>query len=407
MFDIKKRMKQYLACKNWMSFDIETAPEFDPKIGAFFPYHGDRIFSYCYGTKDSCWVNRLDNGERFSIDTNDLIKCINNKVDIRSYLIHHEIHSESKKDAYYYLRNDTINDISNNTALIIHNCKFEAGFLSVMGIKIPDDIIIHDTMLMSRELDNQSPSHELLPIVRRLGGDPLEKITKCDKLVKNEAKKLGSFEKVNIELMTEYQLYDAIMPLLLQDIFWPEILKNEKLTEDYIWEVQTALDTQKIEEEGISLHKKNCNELIKWLDSEIEKMQHESFEILGEYINMSSDSQIARILFDVLGFEIVSFTNTGIPKTDKDVIFKLQENSDHPFLDLLLKWRSYIDGRSIIKSYDKFTDGNGKIHTTLNTMQARTHRQSSSKPNLQNVAKESVLRNKYPIPARKCFKCHE
>ena len=395
MFDIQKKIRQYKSCQNIVSFDVETT--------GLLPYHGDRIFSFCIGNDLWCGVYRIDQPYFAEIRTQDLLKCITEDLDIWKFI---KVKHRDSKINFMVMK--TLFEKLSNQAITIHNCKFEKGFLSVHGIEMPDNLVIHDPMLMSRLLDNQSPSHELGRLVHRLGGDPLGRMMKCDKKVEEEAKKLGGYNFVNVPLMTIYQLYDAVRPLLLQNAFFPEICERENLLEDYIWEVQTALCTQEIEEEGIQVHEKNCYKLLDWLDNEITNMQHECFNLIGEYINLSSDQQVERILFKKLGFPVISFSTKGRAKTDKDVLFKLKEDGfEHPFIDLVLKWRSYNDGQGNIQKYLDLRDENGRIHTTINTCQARTHRQSSSKPNLQNVSKEAALKNPYAVPSRQCFTCSE
>ena len=45
----------------------------------------------------------------------------------------------------------------------------------------------------------------------------------------------------------------------------------------------------------------------------------------------------------------------------------------------------------------------GIIHTNIKSNHAKTGRQSSSNPNLQNVSKANVQQNPFPVPARKVF----
>lgn len=394
MFNIDALMIQYRECKNFGSFDVETT--------GLNPYHGDRIFSFCYGNERMCAVIRIDKPYYAILKTDYIIECINSKN--KRLLDKLELRKSSIESNLSLLK-QLITIGYHDQGLIIHNCKFEKGFCKVHGIEFPKDLIVHDTMLMSRELDNQAPSHELDKLVRKLGGDPFEKMLICDEKVKNENKKLKGYQYINVDLMTEYQMYDAVRPLMLQYTLWPEILKNELLLTDYIWEVQAALYTQNMEEDGIPVHFKNCNKLQSWLTKEIEEMSHESFNILGEYINLNSDNQLRRILFNKYSLPVISFTESGQPSVDKDTLLKLKENYTLPILDLIIKYRSYTDGFTNIESYKKLVDENGKIHSNINTCQARTHRQSSSKPNLQNVSKEVALKNLYPVPSRECFKC--
>jgi DNA polymerase-1 len=393
MFDITQLLEKYRQCKNFVSFDVETT--------GFRMYHGDKIFSFCFGNDQFCIVARIDKPYYAMIKTEYIIECLNSNKDIMKKV---ELRKSSIESNFNFLK-QVLTVGYQNIGVIIHNCKFEKGFCKVHGIEFPEDLLIHDTMLMSRELDNQAPSHELDKIVHRLGGDPFNKMKICDEKIKKENKKLKGYQYINVDLMTEYQMYDAIMPLLIQYAFWPEISKNEVLLKDYIWEVQAALCTQEMEEDGIPVHFKNCDKLQSWLQKEIEQMQHDTFNLIGEYINLNADNQLRRVLFQKYSLPVITFTPSGKPSVDKDTLLKLKEDHSLPFLNLIIKYRSYTDGFANIESYKKLTDEKGFLHTSINTCQARTHRQSSSKPNLQNASKEVALKNPYPVPARKCFKC--
>lgn len=385
MYSVLNKLERYRSCKNYVSFDVETT--------GLRPYHGDRIFSFCFGDDNWCGVYRIDKPYYALCRTDDLLNYDFSRMIIRKSTI--ETNTQLLNNLFHA-----------DKAFIIHNCKFEKGFCKVHGIDFPEDLIVHDTMLMSRELDNQSPSHELGKLVHRLGGDPLGKMIECDERVQKEFKKLKGYQYIDINLMTEYQMYDAIRPLLVQEALYPEILKNDSLLTDYIHEVETALHTQDMEEDGIPIHEQNCKELIQHLDNEIGKMQHQMFDLIGEYINIDSSDQLARVLYDKLSLPVMSLTDTGKRSVDKDAIFALQEKGfNHPFLNLVIKWRSYTDGKTNVQSYIDLADDSRKIHPTINTCQAKTARQSSSRPNLQNVAKESALKNPFPVAARKCFKC--
>jgi DNA polymerase I len=137
---------------------------------------------------------------------------------------------------------------------------------------------------------------------------------------------------------------------------------------------------------------------------ELDKAREEGFDILREYVNLNSDAVVRRLLYRKYKLPILDYTETGEPSVDKEVLMNLKLQHDHPIYNVILRQRSYTKALSTIKSYLKFADERGYIHTNINTNHARTSRQSSSNPNLQNVSKEAAEKNPFPVALRKCFR---
>jgi DNA polymerase-1 len=101
---------------------------------------------------------------------------------------------------------------------------------------------------------------------------------------------------------------------------------------------------------------------------------------------------------------VLKSTNGGLPSVDKEVLQELMEEHPHPVLDMVLRYRSWRRGSSILAGYVKEADEGDIIHPNIRTNGARTGRESCARPNLQNVEKTGVLLNPYPVPARKAFR---
>jgi len=286
---------------------------------------------------------------------------------------------------------------------IMHNAKFDLSFVIVYlkkkKIKIPRNTVIHDTMMMSRLLKNLAPSHKLDYLCWEYAGIS----NKLDKLVKSQADAVGGFQNIPVHTMDKYQNSDGERGALLFLTFWPYIWTNKKLHKDYLVEIELIWVTQRIEEHGILVDKKNCKKLINWLLDELDNTRDDVRNLMGEFINLNSGISVARILYKQLGLPVLKLTDTGGPSTDKDTLAQLREEHDHPILDLIIKTRSYTNGISMIKSYLKFADSKGYIHPNINTNPAKTGRESSHNPNLLNVSKTEALLNLFPVPARKAF----
>lgn len=346
----------------YVSFDLETT--------GFNPYAGSTIFSYCVGHKDG-------HVEVFRIDTKS--KQIN-KENIRRL-------------------QGLFNDIT--IEKICHHFKFELSFLKTAGIYIPSGTIWHDTMIMSQLLNNLTPSHAL----DRLAYDLCKYPRDLDVAVKQANKAYGNYQRIPVKLMTDYQVADGERTMILFETFFPHIEKDQKLYQDYLNEIELVKVTQRLEEYGIMFAREEADQLLRWLDLELEKIQDDGYRLLGEYVNLNSSDTIIRLLYRKYRYPIFEFTKNKKPSTEKDIILKLRDRFENPLFDMILKQRSYIKGYAMIKSYKDFANEEDIIHPSIKTNHARTGRQSSENPNMQNVSKEAALKNLFPVPARKCFCC--
>lgn len=343
----------------YCTYDIETTG-FDPRT--------DKIFSYCIGHENGdVEVRRVDGASR----------------------------KKNWKRLERFFADTSI-------AKIAHNYKFELSFMHHSKIDVPRETVWEDTMLMSQLLRNNAKSHALENLAWELCGWS----TELDHRVKQAGKELGSYDKIPVPLMTEYQKADGIRPMILFKTWKDDIFNNEKLYRDYRNEIRLVETTLRIEEAGMTLHRKNAERLVAFLQRELDSITAQTRDLFGEYINLNSAKQVERILYKQLRLPILGYTKTGKPAVDKDVLMELREKFDQAetIIDLILQCRSYTTGVSIVKGYIALADEDGYIRPTILTNQARTGRESSRKPNLQNVAKEEVLKNPFPVPARKCFR---
>ena len=290
---------------------------------------------------------------------------------------------------------------------IAHNLKFELHFtLRSYGITIPDGTIFHDTMIMSQIADNLEKSHRLEDLTALYHPDKKLKRhwAETDRKVRFQAAARGKrYDRVDRELMHEYQINDGFRTMLLFQLFKPII---EPYWENYRYEVETVIATQIMEDFGLYPHKENIKEMKHWLTTEIDETFDKLFPLMNGFENFNSDKVLRKYLYEIKGYQITFWTDTGEPGTDKEVFFKLLDEhpEDKNDLNNILKYRSYIKGLSMVEGYhESIHPTTGLIHHNINTNSARTGRQSASNPNMQNVAKSNAMKIVFPVPARKCF----
>lgn len=367
---------------NYKTIDYETKNEKLAKL-ALNPYdEHTEIFSYCIGHHTGeVEVNRLDN----------------------------EDESLNKKNWERLI--DFWEDTT--TEKIAHNAKFEISINRMNGVPMPKGTIVHDTMILDQLLRNLAISHGLANLCWELR-DPQYyyyrglklNSRELDQYVKNEGIALNGYQNIEKKLFNIYQIADGQRPMLLFMLEFPIVYENKKLFRDYINELDLIVVTQKMEQDGLQIDRNQCYHLINWLENELDQSQHDTYKLLGRFVNLNSTQQLARLLFSDLNFPVVAFTKNKQPSVDKDVIMYLRETFPGlAIFDLVLKYRSYTKGLANIKSYLDFATKDDIIHPNLLTNRATTGRGASNNPNLLNVEKKDALKNPFPVPARKCFCC--
>ena len=121
----------------------------------------------------------------------------------------------------------------------------------------------------------------------------------------------------------------------------------------------------------------------KHLQTRIDELTAEIYNLAGEEFNINSPKQLGQVLFVNLGLPAKKKTKSGF-STNAEVLEELRY--DFPIVELILQYRqlaklksTYCDGLLNCKGAD------GRIHSTFNQTEARTGRISSLEPNLQNI----------------------
>jgi DNA polymerase-1 len=299
-------------------------------------------------------------------------------------------------------------------AKITANLKFEYRFSTQgMGLNIPNNTEWHDVILMHQILRNLHPSHAVdfltgmyFKNYRIHYNGKTYNWKEIDKEVYQQAMDRGeNWANVDKDLMRIYQHSDGQREMLLFRLLYPEILKNEKMHAEYLNEIETIKTTIRIEDYGIMVNQENTKALNKKLTAEFEALSQEVKNKYNEYYNLMSEPQVSYLLFSVLKYPVLVTTKTGKPSAKKDVLIMMKETyPDDKVFDYIMKWRALVNGITLTAKYLRLSGQyNGLIHTTINSNKARTSRQSSENPPLQNITKEINPNNPYPIPLRSCF----
>lgn len=166
------------------------------------------------------------------------------------------------------------------------------------------------------------------------------------------------------------------------------------------WEIPTVKAVVNMEERGMNFDKEYAKELSTKYTEKINEIEKEIYDFLdtldysnlnekkksqlGDPINLNSPQQIAIIMYDVLGLKYESRT------TNVDALEHFEEKAKKEevrnFFSNMLKERKISKMLSTyIDKLPKVVKKDGKVHTRLNQVGAKTGRFSSSDPNLQNL----------------------
>jgi DNA polymerase-1 len=289
---------------------------------------------------------------------------------------------------------------------VAYNAKFDLAFASrTLGCDL-SDTPFHDTYIeyhMLRPDDRQQGG--LKRLAYDLAGFPMDDESALKAYLRNGL----TYQDAPEHLLTPYQLNDAQRAMLIHLFAWPRIQADPKCLEHYNVERALVFPTLRVEQRGIQVSRPACLKLIDQLhrDSADAKRRFTSLakQISGRDISPRNDGDVAWLLFTKLGMPVLKRTKTKAPSTNKDdVLLPLRESHPHPILDLLLQYRSWSRGTTMIAGYLDCVDSDDVIHTSINTCGAVTDRESSSDPNMNNLSKAVVLNNPFPVPARRCMR---
>ncbi len=204
-----------------------------------------------------------------------------------------------------------------------------------------------------------------------------------------EFKKREKLPEIKEEKFENFKRFFGERTYLLKEIY-PILkgkIKNKKLTEVYENIEKPLVEVlSHIENTGIKLDTKKCNEISKELEIRIETLKKEIYELAEEEFNINSPKQLGVILFEKLNLPVIKKTKkTKSYGTGVDVLEEL--SLYHPLPQKILDYRqlqklksTYIDPLP-----DYIDPKDGRLHTILHQTVTSTGRLSSSDPNLQNI----------------------
>ena len=155
----------------------------------------------------------------------------------------------------------------------------------------------------------------------------------------------------------------------------------------------------KMERAGVTIDQGRFDALKAEFETELHKIEHEIFELVGHEFNLNSPIQLSQILFEELGLPA-----KGIKKTSRGYSTGQKEldklRGAHPIIEKIERSREISKLLSTyIHPLPLLADKNHRIHTTYTQDVTATGRLSSINPNLQNIP----VRSEDGKRIRECF----
>lgn len=268
----------------------------------------------------------------------------------------------------------------NTVHKIGQNIKYDSLVLKQIGINVAG--VSFDTMIASSLLDPMRNSHSIDSLAKSLTGHDMIPITDLIGKGKDQL----TMDQIDTQRVCEYAAEDADYTWQVYEVFEPRIrgshfepLFNE--VEMPLVEVLTDMENN-----GIAIDTDLLKKLSGQMADRMMELSKEVHKAAGHTFNIDSTKQLATVLFDEQGLQVVRKTKTG-RSTDAETLEELAETSENPIPRLVLEYRELakLKGTYVDTLPTMICRRTGRIHANFKQSGAITGRLSSSDPNLQNI----------------------
>jgi DNA polymerase-1 len=143
---------------------------------------------------------------------------------------------------------------------------------------------------------------------------------------------------------------------------------------------------------GIHAEENLITEIVDFYQTEKEKYEtkfKKRFK-LSEEFNLNSSKQMQKLLYEDLNLPVLVRTKSDNPSCNEEAIRKLA--SKRPALRTLVDYRTVKGHIEKLKGYQRAIGVDGRVHSSFNIFSPDSSRLMSSKPNIQNVPRQSRIK---------------
>ncbi|WAJ37682.1 DNA polymerase I [Pseudomonas sp. GOM7] len=268
-------------------------------------------------------------------------------------------------------------------AKVGQHAKYDINVLANASTPIAVQGVAFDTMLESYVLDSTATRHDMDSLALKYLN---HSTIRFEDIAGKGAKQL-TFDQIPLEQAGPYAAEDADVTLRLHQELWGRLEAVPSLAK-VLREIEIPLVPvlARIERNGALVDAKLLGVQSVELGEKLVELERQAFEIAGEEFNLSSPKQLGAILYEKLGYPVISKTAKGQPSTAEAVLAELAEQN-YELPKVLMQYRSLSKLKSTYtdKLPEQINPRTGRIHTSYHQAVAATGRLSSSDPNLQNI----------------------
>lgn len=263
------------------------------------------------------------------------------------------------------------------------HAKYDINVLANASTPISVRGVAFDTMLESYVLDSTATRHDMDSLALKYLN---HSTVRFEDIAGKGAKQL-TFDQIPLEQAGPYAAEDADVTLRLHQELWGRLETVPPLVR-VLREIEMPLVPvlARIERNGALVDARLLGQQSLELGEKLVELERQAFAIAGEEFNLASPKQLGVILYEKLGYPVLSKTAKGQPSTAEAVLAELAEQ-DYELPKVLMQYRSLSKLKSTYTDRlpEQINPRTGRIHTSYHQAVAATGRLSSSDPNLQNI----------------------
>ncbi|MDA0788487.1 MAG: DNA polymerase I [Proteobacteria bacterium] len=263
--------------------------------------------------------------------------------------------------------------------IVGHDLKYALNVLGERGVNFRPGF---DTMLASYVLNSVASRHGLEDLALKHLGRHVRTLED----VAGKGAKQTPFDQLSVDSAAGFAAEQVAALFELHTVLRHKLDEVPSLAVVYDdIELPLTAILSRMERHGVLLDSELLTNQSGELESRLEELTSQAYDLAGETFNLGSTKQLQEIFFDKLGLPVLKKTPKGAPSTAEPVLAELA--LDYPLPQVIMDYR----GLSKLKS--TYTDqlpkqvqlSTGRVHTSYHQAVAATGRLSSTDPNLQNI----------------------